>query len=166
MTRTFSPGDKFLVLLPIPGKPLHAKYHGPYEIIKQLGPVGYVVSTLGRCKTKRVCHINLLKPYHEREPRLDFQHTEIKPEVVGLVDCVNYKPQQKVSSLLTTLQKTELSVLLDEFGDNCFKSTGKTHLVSHYINLKTGTLPCRSTPYRFSPDKIKFVQTEIATLRE
>jgi len=42
---------------------------------------------------------------------------------------------------------------------------GKTHLVSHQINLKPGTMPCRSTPYRLSPDKMDFVQTEIATLK-
>ena len=166
VTRTFSPGDKVLVLLPIPGKPLHAKYHRPYEIIEQLGPVDYVVSTPGRRKTKRVCHINLLKPYHEREPRLDPQLTEIEPEVVGLVDPVEDKPPQKVSSLLTTPQKTELSELLDEFGDIFSDQPGKTHLVSHHINLKPGTIPCRSTPYRLSPDKMEFVQTEIATLKE
>ena len=33
VTRTFSPGDKVLVLLPVPGKPLQAKYHGPYTVL-------------------------------------------------------------------------------------------------------------------------------------
>ena len=37
--RTFQPGDKVLVLLPMPGKPLHAKYRGPYSVEQQLGPV-------------------------------------------------------------------------------------------------------------------------------
>ena len=41
--RTFSPGDKVLVLLPIAGKPLQAKYHGPYTVLEQLGPVDYVI---------------------------------------------------------------------------------------------------------------------------
>ena len=31
--RTFSPGDKVLVLFPIPGHPLQARYHGPYVIV-------------------------------------------------------------------------------------------------------------------------------------
>jgi len=85
VTRTFSPGDKVLVLLFILNKPLHAKYHGPYKIIEQLGPVDYVVSNFGRRKTKGVCHINLLKPYHKREPRLNPQLTEIEPKVRWLV---------------------------------------------------------------------------------
>ena len=33
--RTFAPGDKVLVLLPMPGKPLHAKFHGPYIVEEQ-----------------------------------------------------------------------------------------------------------------------------------
>jgi len=69
--RTFQPGEKVLVLLPMPGKPLHAKCHGPYSVEQQLGPVDYVISTPDRRKTKRVCHVNLLKPYHDREPGLD-----------------------------------------------------------------------------------------------
>ena len=68
---TFQPDDKVLVLLPMPGKPLRAKYHGPYSVEQQLGPVDYVISTPDRRKTKPVCHVNLLKPYHDREPGLD-----------------------------------------------------------------------------------------------
>jgi len=69
--RTFKPGDKVLVLLPVSGKPLHAKYHCPYAVEQQLGPVDYVISTPDRRRTKRVCHVNLLKPYHVRDPQLD-----------------------------------------------------------------------------------------------
>ena len=47
--------------MPMPGKRLHAKYHGPYTVEQQLGPVDYVISTPDRRKTKRVCHVNLLK---------------------------------------------------------------------------------------------------------
>jgi len=69
--RTFQPGDKVLVLMLMPGKPLHAKCHGPHTVEQQLDPVDYVISTPVRRKTKRVCHVNLFKPYHERKPQLD-----------------------------------------------------------------------------------------------
>ena len=36
-TRHFDAGDFVLVLLPVSGKQLHAKYQGPYKIIRQLG---------------------------------------------------------------------------------------------------------------------------------
>ena len=34
--RNFEPGDKVLALLPIPGKPLPARYYGPYTVDKKL----------------------------------------------------------------------------------------------------------------------------------
>jgi len=59
--RTFQPGDKVLVLMPMPEKPLHAKYHGPYAVEQQLGPVDYIITTPDRRKTKRVCgHMSLV----------------------------------------------------------------------------------------------------------
>lgn len=33
---SFNPGDKVLVLFPVEGKPLQAKYCGPYEVIQKL----------------------------------------------------------------------------------------------------------------------------------
>ena len=32
--RNFEPGDKVLALLPIPGRPLQARYYGPYTVTK------------------------------------------------------------------------------------------------------------------------------------
>ena len=61
--RNFEPGDKVLALLPIPGKPLQARYFGPYTVDKKLSDVNYIVNTPGRCKQKQLCHINMLKKY-------------------------------------------------------------------------------------------------------
>ena len=57
----FEPGDKVLALLPIPGKPLQARYYGPYTVDKKLCDVNYTVNTPGRRKQKQLCHINMLK---------------------------------------------------------------------------------------------------------
>ena len=43
--RNFEPGDKVLALLPIPGKPLQARYYGPYTVDKKLSDVNYTVNT-------------------------------------------------------------------------------------------------------------------------
>ena len=40
-SREFSPGDKVLVLVPIPGHPLQARYHGPYVIESKVDEVDY-----------------------------------------------------------------------------------------------------------------------------
>jgi hypothetical protein len=65
--RTFEPGDKVLVLFPVTGKPLQAKYMGPYVIDKKVGPLDYLVHTPDRRKGKQMCHVNMLKAYHSRD---------------------------------------------------------------------------------------------------
>ena len=57
-----------LVLPPLIGKPLQAKFFGPYVIEKRIGEVDYVVRTPDRPtrKSKRVVHVNLLKKYIAR----------------------------------------------------------------------------------------------------
>ena len=61
--QVFRPGDKVLMLLPIPGSPLELKLHGPYVIAEKLGPVNYVINTPERRETRRICHVNLWRPY-------------------------------------------------------------------------------------------------------
>ena len=65
--RIFKPGEKVLVLLPLPSEPLKAKFSGPYCVKKKLNDVNYVISTPDRRKSKRVCHVNMLKKYYERD---------------------------------------------------------------------------------------------------
>ena len=45
LDRNFEPGDKVLALLPIPGKPLQARYYGPYTVDKKLSDVNYMGGT-------------------------------------------------------------------------------------------------------------------------
>ena len=65
--RNFEPGDKVLALLPIPGKPLQARYYGPYTVDKKLSGVNYIVNSPGGRKQKQLCHINMLKKYIDRD---------------------------------------------------------------------------------------------------
>ena len=67
LDRNFEPGDKVLALLSIPGKPLQARYYGPYTVHKKLSDVNYIVNTPGRRKQKQLCHINMLKKYIDRD---------------------------------------------------------------------------------------------------
>ena len=48
--KNFDPGDKVLALMPIPGKPLQARYYGPYTVDKKLSDVNYTFKTPGRRK--------------------------------------------------------------------------------------------------------------------
>ena len=73
-SRCFEPGDRVLVLFPVVGNPLQAKYSGPYKVVKKISDKNYLVKTPGRRKETQVCHINMLKAYHEKP----------KPELVTL----------------------------------------------------------------------------------
>lgn len=46
---------------------LGLKFCGHYVVVKRVGECNYVVSTPERRQKMRLCHINLLKPYIERD---------------------------------------------------------------------------------------------------
>ena len=73
-SRCFEPGDRVLILFPVVGNPLQAKYSGPYKVVKKISDTNYLVKTPGRRKETQVCYINMLKAYHEKP----------KPELVTL----------------------------------------------------------------------------------
>ena len=78
------PVDKILALLPIPGKPLQARYYGPYTVDKKLSDVNFIVNTPGRRKQKQLCHINMLKKYIDRDS-----------SVISSVNLVNTVPPKQ-----------------------------------------------------------------------
>uniref|UniRef100_A0A8C5E2N5 ribonuclease H n=1 Tax=Gouania willdenowi TaxID=441366 RepID=A0A8C5E2N5_GOUWI len=75
--REFKPGEKVLVLLPIPGSSLQARYAGPYLIKNKVGERDYLIITPDRRRSTRLCHVNMLKPY--------FEHGEPVVSAVGEV---------------------------------------------------------------------------------
>ena len=56
--RSFQPGEKVLVLLPVLDKPLSLRYSGPFTIHSKLSDLNYVINTPVLRRKKRVCHIN------------------------------------------------------------------------------------------------------------
>ena len=48
---TFKPGEKVLVILPIPGHPLRARFCGPYIVQRKVNDVDYVVY-IRECRKK------------------------------------------------------------------------------------------------------------------
>ena len=53
---------------------MQAKYSRPYKVVKKISDTNYLVRTRGRRNKTQVCHINMLKAYHEKQ----------KPELVTL----------------------------------------------------------------------------------
>ena len=53
-------GDKVLVLVPTKRSKLQLEWAGPYNITKEVTQVDHEVETLGRRKTRRIYHVNLV----------------------------------------------------------------------------------------------------------
>lgn len=112
-----------LALLPIPHQPLQARYTGPYVIGKKVGDVDYVVNTPGRHKTQRLCHINMLKKYHQRPEDLNVTPSlvtctpvskgegEASEQSQEIGEMIERSPKLKNSDVLKDLQKEKLSHL-------------------------------------------------------
>ena len=70
-------------MLSVPGKPLQARYLGPYTIMEQVSDLNYIVSIPVRRKNTQLCDINMLKSYVNRD----------KNNVVQCANVVSPVPQ-------------------------------------------------------------------------
>ena len=66
VSRAFQPGDQVLVLIPLMGSALQARYSGPYCIERHVNDLNYILSTPDRRRKTTLCHINRLKSYRDR----------------------------------------------------------------------------------------------------
>ena len=181
--RTFDVGDKVLVLLPIAGNPLQAKYHGPYTVERRVNNVDYVVSTPDRRKQRQLCHINMLKEYHMREED-SADHPAIPVALVMVTDgnsspndtedmvdlsddCgVRLNNSQILSNLkaklghLTQSQSAELEATIQGNLKLFPDVPSRTNAVYHDVDVGEAE-PVKQPPYRVNPQKQKLLQQEV-----
>ena len=129
-SREFSPGDKVLVLFPIPGHPLQARYHGPYVIESKVGEVDYIVKTPDRRKSRQFCHINMLKEYVDRNddssvkpvcsvgPSQEVSHDDNPEREVDQNDTSNDKQHEYPMKLQNSDVLANLDEKLGHLSDN------------------------------------------------
>ena len=117
-SRCFEPGDRVLVLFPVVGNPLQAKYSGPYIVVKKISDTNYLVGTPGRRKETQVCHINMLKAYHEKpKPELVILNNKLGLESpTHSESCVGLEAEKEVDT------ESEVRLGNDQQPINC-----KTH---------------------------------------
>ena len=72
--------------MPIPGKPLQARYFGPYTVEKKASDLNYIITTPDRRKQKQLCHIKMLKEYVDRDS------SNVAP--VNVISSVPQKPSK------------------------------------------------------------------------
>lgn len=182
--RTFKPGDKVLVLLPIPGQPLRAKYFGPFDIEKKVNDLNYIVKTPGRRKSKQLCHINMIKQYYDRS---GVDHPNVESVATTGTEVTNLDKDShshgydqstlrlKNSDVLSDLgcklshlpdnEQKELMSLIQEFSYLFKDVPTKTTRICHDVDVGDVS-PIKQHPYRMNPLKQEFCRTELAYMLE
>ena len=179
--RTFVTGDKVLVLLPMNQPKLGLKFCGPYTVVKRVGECNYVVSTPERRQKTRLCHINLLKSYVERnsespvclivsaessepdggedgpEPPEPVSARLLNTELLANVSQhLDYLPPEQAQDIVSLIKKHP----------GLFKDTpGLTNLVSHDVDTGEAA-PIKQHPYRIPPYRQEAVKAELQYMLE
>ncbi|XP_037831815.1 uncharacterized protein LOC119617061 isoform X2 [Kryptolebias marmoratus] len=149
--RSFSPGQKVLVLLPSADSKLLAKWQGPYEIQSKLGQTTYKIAIPDQPRSTRVLHVNLLKEWVER-PKADvFLIQDVTEEEE---EDNQYLPKPSPQFLdLDHLSEEKQAQVRNLCNSNMFQGNpGKTDIVQHDIVLKNGA-SVRRLSYRI-PERL------------
>ena len=182
LDRNFEPGDKVLALLPIPGKPLQARYYGPYTVDKKLNDINYIVNTPGRRKDKQLCHINMLKKYIDRDSSIfssvnlvnyvPHEQNQMDSEDMNFVksDPSSSKLQnsdilkdQNLSHLYSD-KRLELKQLILEYEHLFPDIPFRTDKIYHDVDIIDGSKPVKQHPYRMNPEKQQYLREEVQYL--
>ena len=172
-SRSFAAGDKVLVLMPIPGSVFQAKYRGPYSVEKKLSDVDYVIATPDKRFSSRVCHINMLKPYHTRAPRdspvvLLSAVAESEDVDTAPLRCIvqgRLKNSEMLATLpnhlshLTAKQQSDIVSLVHEYPEIFRDVPSRTNVLQHDIDVGS-SLPIKQHPYRVNPTKRAILRQE------
>ncbi|KAL2085082.1 hypothetical protein ACEWY4_018402 [Coilia grayii] len=183
--RSFQPGDKVLVLLPVVGSALQAKFSGPYEVESKLSTTDYVIRTPDRKRKTRVCHLNMLKPYVSRESEVNVCPVSVGsvtpvlpsycPEEDGLCfrDVPVSSPRLQNSEALKDLpsflahlsgsRAKDVQRLIESFPELFFDVPSRTNVLSHDICVNDH-LPIKQHAYRVNPTKRAIMSAEVKYL--
>ena len=182
--RNFEPGDKVLALLPIPGRPLQARYYGPYTVDKKLSDVNYSVNTPGRRKQKQLCHINMLKKYIDRDSSVissvnivnsvpheqnqidseDFNLEKSDPSSSKLQNSDILQNLDQKLSHLDSDKRLELKQLVLEYEHLFPDIPSRTCKIYHDVDIIEGSKPVKQHPYRMNPVKQQYLREEVQYL--
>ncbi|MCP4254324.1 MAG: DDE-type integrase/transposase/recombinase, partial [Candidatus Scalindua sp.] len=185
--REFHPGDEVLVLLPLSGQPLAAKFRGPYKVLRQVGVTDYVVETPDRRKPQQVFHINMLKPYYRvPECALDIPSVAVLSQSCVSLDPVceddfcplalgdigsfgdNSLALKDLPNTLCHLSPDKASQLMYVLSQtpSVFRDVpGLTALAMHDVDVGDAN-PIKLSPYRVSPQRRSILQVELDYMLE
>ena len=178
-TRSFNPGDQVLMLTPMIGQPMSAKYTGPYEVVAKLSELNYIVKTPDRRKSQRVCHINMLKPYIPRlvqsaiapvntvsKVEIELPKVERKLAESKLHNSESLKDLDNKLAHLPNCEKSSIKGLIFENIDLFNDIPRKTHLIRHDVIIDENVTPIKQHPYRVNPIQLEHIRKEVDYMLE
>ncbi|KAL8583208.1 hypothetical protein ACOMHN_053721 [Nucella lapillus] len=167
--------DKVLILLPEKKNRFKLSWKGPYQIVKRINDVDYVVFIGDK---ERVYHINLLKKYHERDSEATSQPEEEKTHVAVVVeeteesdlktDHIPVIPLRETetyqdvqySEEISTTQRSTLSQMVKDHKTAFTDLPGSTYLAECEIKLITNE-PTRVHQYPLPHSQTETVKEEV-----
>uniref|UniRef100_A0A9J8CV35 Gypsy retrotransposon integrase-like protein 1 n=1 Tax=Cyprinus carpio carpio TaxID=630221 RepID=A0A9J8CV35_CYPCA len=180
--RVFCSGDQVLVLLPILGSALQAQYSGPYTIDRKVGECNYLVKTPNRKRKTRMCHVNLLKPYFDRNQTAS---TEVKAlaalnapttetvEGVAVYEIARSRlPNSEILakldfhlSYLNLSERSDVIQLIYQYSALFSDVPSCTNVLEHDIDVGQVN-PIKQHPYRVNPVKRQLLRKEVEYMLE
>ena len=191
--RSFEPNEKVLILFPVVGSPLQARYHGPYVVERKLNEVNYIIATPDRRKKRQLSHINMLKKYVEpvTEPSTEEnEEKKVEKRTIALTRSTdnNTYPENKErssnsddndgrrldnSEILQSIterfqhllpeQKSDLVDLFQEYEQLFEDVPRRTTWISHDVDVGDAS-PIKQHPYRANPFKLEQIRKEVKFL--
>lgn len=172
-SRSFEAGEEVLLLLPTSDNKLLAKWQGPYQIKKKVGPVTYQIEIPSRSQPLQTFHVNMLKKWH---PHRTPDQEEESNDFAMLVRVVEGEEELEEQYLPTCCSNSKLNLqhLSDEQRDQLWKcipdqlfmdTPGRTDLVDHSIILKDPK-PVRQAVYRVPEKLLPVMKEELQTMKQ
>nr|XP_014351057.1 PREDICTED: uncharacterized protein LOC102354893 [Latimeria chalumnae] len=140
--REFKKGDRVLIMIPTAESKFLARWQGPYEIAEKINSVNYRVYQPGKRKPFQTYHLNLLKPWKDRE--VLWITTEDKEADLGPVAPMKAesKVMPTISEALTPTQRGQVLQLLRKHQRVFSTQPGRTTTITHNIDTKPSKRVC------------------------
>ena len=175
--RTFQPGEKVLLLLPLKSNKLEVSWQGPFEVVKRKGEADYVIRCLGR---ERLYHANLLKKYVERPVDKEddvptvamvvVEETDPLPPLEHPLPLPTLQAKETVEEIhfgpkLTKKQRTEALTLVRKHRKILSDVPLRTNLMEFEMNVESAK-PVRVKQYQLPHAKLETVKSEVETMKK
>ena len=153
-SRYFEPGDRVLVLFPVVGNPLQAKYSGPYKVVKKISDTNSLVKTPTHSKDC-VGQVAEKEEDTESEVRLGNDQQPIKLQNSQILNDLGTN-----LSHLPSVQRKELAEIITQYWEVFPDVPNKTNLIEHDVDVGDFA-PIKQHPYRVNPMKKELLDKEV-----